>query len=308
MHERMKIQGVEIIPLPAPPDDFDPMTADESSLLKYGLPPRPADDAKALAFWEEIVRQKVERVEPVFGVMRGKRTRPSSGSAEGSETSPNWSGCVVFAPSGARFRFVQAQWTVPGVSPPAADGTFSYCSTWVGIDGDGGSTDVFQTGVTCDVVKSGVETDSAFWFWSEWYPLLSAPIDILDVFPGDLVYCWVFANSSTTGIISCTNRTRNKQTSFQISAPNGTTLSGNCAEWITERPQISGVYSRLASYTEVLFQQAASQTFDGSVYTHPTPDEGNSITMTDDGTDHGKVLSKGTVVDQSTVKCDYVDS
>jgi hypothetical protein len=293
--------GVKVGRLLAPPAGFDPLSADDDTLTGYGLPPRPTGDPKRLKDWEAYVTRKLERIDPIFEMSKTKRHGPFLRAQQGTETSNNWSGCVVYAPGGAQFKFIQATFTVPGVSSPTSDGTPYHCSSWVGIDGDGGSPDVFQVGVECEVTKSGGQTDSSFYCWWEWFPAFEVAIMNLPVVPGDEVYCWVYAKSTTSGIVSFTNNTTGVYTSFPVGAPNGTSLSGNCAEWVVERPEFNGALTSLPSYTEVVFQKVATQAINGNTVTHPTPDQGSNINMTD-GT---KTISEGTIVDASTVKCDY---
>jgi hypothetical protein len=50
------------------------------------------------------------------------------------------------------------------------------------------------------------------------------------------MYCLICVNSTTSATVYFTNQSTNVGTSFTITAPSGTTLAGNCAEWIVERP------------------------------------------------------------------------
>lgn len=53
---------------------------------------------------------------------------------------------------------------------------------------------------------------------------------------------------STTATIYITNRTTGASMSYNFSAPGGTKLVGNSAEWIVEAPQINGAQSAIADY------------------------------------------------------------
>jgi hypothetical protein len=67
------------------------------------------------------VRGKFQYVVPTFRVDPTKSTHTNKGAkmGAGTETYDNWSGGVVYAPSGQSFKWVQGDWVVPEVYPPA---------------------------------------------------------------------------------------------------------------------------------------------------------------------------------------------
>ena len=56
------------------------------------------------------------------------------------------------------------------------------------------------------------------------------------------------------------NDTTGVHTSFTFNAPAGTTLTGNTAEWIVERPGIGGATSQLAAFGDVFFDSCTAST------------------------------------------------
>src|SRR5262249_39833297 len=64
------------------------------------------------------------------------------------------------------------------------------------------------------------------------------------------------SGSDTVGSVVLRNETQGKSTAFLFSAPSGTHLVGNSAEWIVERPQIDNKLSNLANYSAVTFRGA----------------------------------------------------
>src|SRR5215471_392498 len=87
----------------APPGGFDPLTASLADLQRYGFPPRPEDPhhlARYTQFFSRL-KNKFNYIQPTFRVNTDRRHGPRIRRAEaGTETSTNWSGGVVFAPSG----------------------------------------------------------------------------------------------------------------------------------------------------------------------------------------------------------------
>src|SRR6516225_8145967 len=86
----------------SPPRDFNPLTADNADLQKAGFPPRPTDP-QHLARYNKVLGQlqgKLNYITPTLrhntDIFHGPRKRLATA---GTETSTNWSGGVVFAPS-----------------------------------------------------------------------------------------------------------------------------------------------------------------------------------------------------------------
>ena len=237
-----------------PPASFDPITADPRELLTYGYPARP--DARThpelRAQWERRVSHNYTRIQPEFVRNVGKvhgPARRANGAA--NATSTNWSGSVVFAPGGTTCGWIQGEWTVPDPSDPSGGQSSYYSSAWVGIDGDG-SGDVLQAGTESSLVGGS----RSVYAWWEWYPDYEVAISNFPVRSGDTIYCLICATSTTTASIYLTNDNTDQHVSFNITAPSGTTLAGNCAEWIVETPSVGGQPTTLPDYGVVYFDDA----------------------------------------------------
>ena len=240
------------------PADFDVTTAPQEVLQSYGIPPRPDEsDPEALRAWRTVFTKDFRLIRPEFGKPSGRRHGPVVWVSEADGTSANWSGAVITPPIFKTFNKVSAQWYVVTVEPSAAYAPYYVMSSWVGIDGWGGSGDVLQAGIDQQASESG---DAAvYWVWYEWYPADPVAITNLTVQPGDLVVCSVTALSSNTAQVFMS--VNNVGVSFSFTAPSGTNLVGNCAEWIVERPQPlnePGQYLTLPQYAVVGFSSIAA--------------------------------------------------
>lgn len=239
-----------------PPKSFDPLKASADDLTRFGFPRRPDvnSEPKAAALWVRAMQRfaDFDHVVPDFE-LHSDRSHGPARRTEGSlppivnGNSLNWSGEVVFIGQGDAFSYIVGQWTVPHVYPePGVAGT-QYCSVWLGIDGDGGTTDLVQAGTESD-------TNGACYAWYEWLPEAEIAIPNFPVAYGDsmsLVLCHtgVNANGYDTAWLSFVNLTSKQTTSFSFTAPNsGTTLVGNCAEAIVERPTVGGSLATLPRY------------------------------------------------------------
>ncbi len=315
--ETEQLKGGLAVTTYSPPPGFDPLSAASADLVKAGFPARPADP-RHLARFNQVLGQlkgKLNYITPTLElnetVFHGPRKPlPGAGAgaaatAEGTESSSNWSGAVVYAPAGESFRWIEGDWVIPAVDPPVQNQTY-YCASWIGIDGDG-SGDVCQMGIGSSVSQSGGVTRGSYNAWVEWYPLPEVAITNFPVSPGDLVtalLCTAGAGA-TSATAYFSNRTTGATTSVTFNAPQGTALVGNCAEWIVEAPTVGGQQSALADYGEVFFSVCEAVAYTADSKTDSTVDggTGNNINMHNSANTE---VSAGVLVTPTIVQCQYV--
>ena len=85
-------------------------------------------------------------------------------------------------------------------------------------------------------------------------------------------------------------------TRMTLTAPAGTKLVGNSAEWVVEAPTVGGSQSAIADYGEVFFSVCEAFTNTGTTVNGGT---GNNINMTAGG----KVVSHGNLITPTIVQC-----
>jgi Peptidase A4 family len=295
--------NVKIRTFSPPPSGFDPLTAAESELVNSGFPSRPTDP-KLLERYRRFftrVKGKFQYIVPTFRVDPTKSTRPQKGSSmgAGTESSDNWSGGVVYAPKGESFKWVQGDWVVPNVYAPTQNKWY-YCANWIGIDGDG-SGDVCQAGMICAVYQSGNSITRTIYPWHEWAPSGWVEITNLTITAGDLIsmlICTAQGAGSTTASIFFGNQTSGVSMSYEITAPSGTKLVGNSAEWIVETPIVGGALTQMPDYGEVFFSNCEAALTNGTVINGGT---GNSINLGQNGT----TVSTGTLITPTIIECQY---
>ena len=263
---KQTIGSVETRTFPLPPDGFDALAASAEELQQYGFPRRPDHQQMPheATKWVTAFRRypQLKHITPEFRPLEhrhdlNKRTEKGT-EGQVNATSSNWSGSVLFIGAGDSFSWISGSWTVPHVYPaPGANGT-EYSSAWLGLDGDGSG----------DVMQAGTETDSdgTCYAWFEWFPNFSIGISNFPVVPGDVVSLVLCATSSTTEWMSIGNLTAEYYTNFSFSAPAGTSLVGNCAEAIVERPGVNGQLAELPRYGEVFFDDTTANSANGISY------------------------------------------
>lgn len=289
------------IPL-TPPANFNPLTASDAQIAVYGFPPRPNAKTSPGLYtdWARLVSAHATRIIPqlqatrvINGPIKNRSKVQSAGVKNGvlGATSNNWSGYSIIDntdPFAAVNTKIIATFIVPrgqlafGSCKGAANAS-DYSSQWVGIDGDN-SPDVFQAGVEVDAQCVSGATVPFYSAWYEWFPLSETRISNFTIAPGDEIHLYIWNTSSTTGNMYMLDETRNKAVTLAFTAPSGTTLVGNSAEWIVERPGVNGGLATLTNYTSVEWE-AAVLTAGGHDYSPnlATPSgQIYSLTMLDD--------------------------
>jgi hypothetical protein len=122
----------------------------------------------------------------------------------------------------------------------------------VGIDGFG-SPDVLQAGTEADAYASGGTTATFYAAWIEWFPFNESRISNFLVAPGDEMFVEVWNTSATVGNAYLVNITTQQAVAFTFNAPVGTSLVGNSAEWVVERPAVGGSLATLTNYVACPF-------------------------------------------------------
>jgi hypothetical protein len=286
-------KGFSVRTYALPPADFSPLSATPRLLLHHGFPTRPdrKTEPQLREMWDKAFSRARTWVTPTFREVPGKKHGPAvrpakakaklsarakSGESIANATSSNWSGSVCQAPRGRTFGWVAGQWTVPNPHAPTL-GSY-YASEWIGIDG-WGSGDVLQAGTETEIIDLGIFTFRQVYVWWEWFPANEVAITNFAVSAGDTMYCLICVNSSNTATIYLTNQSSGLSTSFSITAPKGTSLSGNSAEWIVERPTINGNVANLSDTKVVYFDEGIAGLV-GTPSTVTNLGAGTPVTMT----------------------------
>ena len=265
--EALTSKGFSVRTYEPAPEEFDPRAATDRELLHHGFPRRPdaENEREWRAAWDKAFERPRTWIVPEFQEVPGRShgqmlvpgrkkaaPKPVTGAQIANATSSNWSGAADFAADGKPYKWVAGQWTVPNPHAPGA-GSY-YASEWVGIDG-WGSSDVLQAGTETEVAQVLWFTTARVYTWWEWFPAGEVAITNLPVSPGDVMYCLICVNSSSSATVYFSNQSTGVSTSFTITAPNGTTLAGNVAEWVVERPSIGGSTASLSDYDVIYFDE-----------------------------------------------------
>jgi hypothetical protein len=207
---------------PLPPEGFDPRAASALELRGYGLPrrPDPATRPALAAVWDDIFSRELRFITPEFRpaheLVPGV-SRPDRLQPEVSTFDhPFWSGGVVHAAAGQLFGWVTGRWNVPDVTPPTVGRGNWNSFAWIGIDG---TADVTQIGTVQSVTADdkGHVSKSCYAVY-EWWP-----------------QGW---------------------TAISNFPPANTVSQENQAEWIFERPGVTGASPQLPDFGEICFDSA----------------------------------------------------
>jgi hypothetical protein len=288
-----------------PPPEFDIDRATDRERIAYGIPRCPVTFKELEERWKAKLKG-FRIVEPTFKPRERRRKRlPSLRRGHMPETTNIWSGGITFPPEGDTMKWVEGTWTMPDDSPPqgAQNGIWYTASTWIGIDGDDGSSDVLQAGCDADVLTSDGRVQRQFSPWWEWWPAGSYWIPSMSVSAGDTLTCLICRSldDASTGAIFLGNETTHIAHFFSATAPSGVSLQGNCAEWIVEALATGpGGAPELGQYNTVEFTDCNAGTAGGQTV---QVGSGNTINMVDST---GTVISTGEIVGPTSVQVSYV--
>jgi hypothetical protein len=181
-------------------------------------------------------------------------------------------------------------------------------SAWIGIDGfSPPNSDILQAGLDLIVTRQAGAVNVSIRPWWEWWRGQSFYFDNFIISPGDVISCSISsAVGGTQGTVTMTNSATRDHISLSVPAPPGTTLLGNCAEWIVERQTAdatSNVLTELSEFGTVFFDEAFALT---AIPPNPQQIEhagsGTRITMTED--DYTTMLAGPTVIGPNTMRID----
>ena len=288
-------------PFDLPPKGFDPPKAPDDSLRRYGFP---------AGRWRGSWRPDCKLIQSEFG--KSEQTKRHYFEKAGV-----WAGVEVMAPEAATIDQVRAVWTIPkAYFPEGAKGDMAYAaSSWVGIDGDHGSTDILQVGVDSMVYRAGRKLTRTFVAWWEWVPSdqkyaqrnfeeSDREVKNFQVSAGDTVDCQIYVEHGDRkrASIHLYNQNSGVAHSFLVKAPQDTELRGNCAEWIVERIDYKNNFV-LAKYDDVEFEHAEAITNGDGILRPGAKDVGwRAVEMVE----AGRVISRGSCKREARVLCTYV--
>lgn len=252
--------GVEgVYAFKPPPASFNPDTASDQELERYGFPPNANQPKYRLPKFQVIIPtvEATHRRNAPTRALTERRTSASTGIA----TSENWSGYVVTVPTGT---FTQTRSVVltrlktPVPSCMSPGGPY-HLVAWPGIDGYNNaqvtSPDVLQGGVEMDAtcISKGRARIDKWTAWIEWYPNDETDVSFPLASVGEIqIMVWWNALKSV-GEVTFINLATHKGPIFGLAPPNGVHLLGNTAEWVIERPSENGQVSTLTPYGQSIF-------------------------------------------------------
>lgn len=301
VYAKPPINGVSAVE--PPPPGYDPEASPAAVNAKFNLPPEPdpVTAPRTHRMWQGALSAK-HAMPTVRSTMVRHGPAKVSARTDTTESSSNWSGTSVSGTMSPSGQAVTGMFVVPsarlpfGVSCPTA---VPYAaSLWAGID----DYDVLQAGVGinvfCVVNGASLVEQPQYYVWVEWFPSGEVTVSEPAVNPGDLVFVEVWNTTPEQGYATIYNYSTNTAATYAVTAPTGTSLQANTAEWIVERPDVGYQISNLVNYVSVPW--AGGETWN---YVAPIPtlySMGDStvtqITMTDNS---GNPISAATIENES---------
>ncbi|WP_154674041.1 hypothetical protein [Nakamurella lactea] len=210
-----------------PPDGFDPLRADDTELLNFGISPRPTDQSM-LADWTETMGRF--KAAPPISMCESQKSH--------SVHLSNWAGVAVTGVSD--YRRVAGSARIPHITRTSCGSGSPGESRWVGIGGYG----------TSRLIQNGASSYSngTYQVMQGWWEMLNSGYDTheMDLVnnpynEGDLVRFDTYYNSATNkAIFNWTSSATGEVATVTFTSIDGHTADqfydGRAAEWIDERP------------------------------------------------------------------------
>ncbi|KAI8938461.1 hypothetical protein NX059_004354 [Plenodomus lindquistii] len=171
------------------------------------------------------------------------------------EYSSNWSGAVLEQPSSGYFTSATGRFTFPTPKFVGTGSGSESSSAWVGIDGDTCASGLLQAGIDLTVTKSGAVSYDA---WYEWYPDYAYDFSNFPIKAGNVIQVDIVATTTTKGTVKLTNVSTGKSVSKTLTAPSGSVLCRQNAEWIVEDFEQGGSLVALSNFGTVVFTAASA--------------------------------------------------
>ena len=294
------------------PAGFDAVHASDAQIAAFALPPRPDKAVAPDAYrkWERAMIARGKRVLAPLqetAIYHGPMLRPArSQVSDTTYTSSNWSGGVSTNAltnynSNTSFYYILSDFVVPTATNATCDGGWDYSSTWDGIDG-WNSGDVLQAGTESDAYCNGSTTSTYYSAWIEWFPYSESRISGFPVSPGDDIFLEVWNTNPTTGYAYLENISTGQVVEYQLTPPSGTSLVGNSAEFVVERPGVNGGLATLSAYGLDYQSSAAAVTFKGATL---FPGAGKNSFLVNMLDNNGNTISAPTALGRNALEYVY---
>jgi len=301
-------KGLTVQTFTEPPKRFQPLTATDSQLDRYGYPRRP-QESPLLQRWEETMAANPEVVTPAFRLLDEAVADPPTEIALPDEIFPettNWmAGAKVSVDTGQQgaMRWVESTFTVPNLRAPLnGQKNFPYTDdAWLGLI-DSTSSNSLICGYGCMVTRpnNGIQKPTYSLVW-RWFPRGKVGIDNMPLNPGDIltiVLCMDF-DSRTRARISIHNHSTKKAMSFIVTAPSGSELVPDEAMWWIRPNIINFKGPTSARFGSMYFDRCSAGTQNGVVVWPTIP-----VNLID--FDKGHAVANTYILDDKLFRIDYV--
>jgi hypothetical protein len=291
------------------PEGFDPRTASDTELRRYGLPRRPHPEREPAAhrLWQKAFRQPLRFVDVELHERPPTPVRPRWPVAPDTGSGPlYWGGVFRETRIGTDFAspaiWAYTEFVVPEVYGVEPAGEVLNVAFWVGLSDDG-VTNILQAGVSA-VVEPGYFSNSVEWLaWTEWF---NGGVDNpgknirgFPVAPGDTIGIVVCAQEDDLGWITMANLTRGVGIGVPVDPPMpGITLGAYQVAWVVEAPP--GTPS-LAVFAPVTFTECTAATAAGTFHLEP----GGDIVEIVNG--DNVPLTRSTILSPTEVTVEWLD-
>jgi hypothetical protein len=272
--------GVTVRTFTPPPRRFQPLKATRRDLRRYGFPP-PPKDPHLLRRWEAALSRPIDMIQPRFRTVDYVVPKlPTSLAPPPAAPHPppmrtnSFGGATATAAAGqGTVRWVEGTLTLPNIYPHVGseEGLGFPFMAWIGIFGETSNSSL-AAGWASLVLHSGHALQRRHQTWWRWGPGSFTEVSNFIVEPGDALTCVICLDLGSTvqARLYFHNLTTSQVTTFLVTAPSGTELTGDTAGWIINNGVVDFHGPFIARFGEFYVDECNAGTTDSAAILHPT--------------------------------------
>ena len=269
-------KGVTVRTFAPVPPKFNALKATPRELSAYGFPPRPKE-TPLLERWTAALSRPISVIPPKFRSVAGlaqklpKKLKPIVLADLAPPMRTNYiGGATATAPAAVgTVRWIEGTFTVPEIYLAGDSDGYPF-RAWIGIFGDGSNSSLLM-GFENTVIWSGRELHRYPAAWWRWSPGDTSYVSNFFVNAGDTLSCVMCLDFGSTvrARLTFNNLSSGQATSFIVTAPSGTELTGDTAAWLLS----NGIYDFegpfIARFGEMYIDECNAGTTDSPAILNP---------------------------------------
>lgn len=249
---------------PVPPEGFNPVTATDEQLERYGFPARPLQEDKLLEWNEQMSHYSYTPVPEVLvsavkTVSKAELVKLQTLRYYSSIYQTTHGYCAGYAAYGNTYCQVQGDFVQPTIASSCTN--YTYACHWIGM-GDFNGSKIFKAGTVMNTYSGGRNYYPVYSYRGTFIRLTSMSVNA-----GDQIHIYCSFQSANDKLnVYIANNTNGTSQSVLIDVSASEYYDGSMADFMTENIQVNGNYNGLANFGTIYWTNCQVGTLDGNWY------------------------------------------